>query len=228
MDYQRLYNQLVERAQNRTLEGYKEKHHILPKCLGGDNSKENLIELTAREHFLCHMLLCEIYPKENKLKYALWCMVNGKHKVINNDFTPSSRLYERARLNFIKIHTGFKFTDEMRSRTGMKSGFSYSQESKDKMRGSKLGRAVTWGDKISKGKTGISREITWGDKISKGKTGKSYNTRHVEQICPQTHQILNYFISINEAKKITGAKSIASVLCGDCKTSGGFIWRYKE
>jgi hypothetical protein len=211
MDYQRIYNQLVKRAQNRILEGYKEKHHIIPKCLGGSNNKENLVELTAREHFLCHILLCEIYPKESKLKYALWCMANGKHKSINSDFTPSSRLYERTRLNFIKIHTGFKFTDEMRSKTGMKLGFNYSQESKDKMKESKLGRVVTWGDKISK-----------------GKIGKSYNTRHVEQICPKTFQILNSFISINEAKKITGAKSIASVLCGDCKTSGGFIWRYQE
>jgi hypothetical protein len=155
-------------------------------------------------------------------------MANGKHKSINSDFTPSSRLYERTRLNFIKIHTGFKFTDEMRSKTGMKLGFNYSQESKDKMKESKLGRVVTWGDKISKSKTGIPRKITWGDKISKGKIGKSYNTRHVEQICPKTFQILNSFISINEAKKITGAKSIASVLCGDCKTSGGFIWRYQE
>jgi hypothetical protein len=228
MDYQRIYNQLVKRAQNRILEGYKEKHHIIPKCLGGSNNKENLVELTAREHFLCHILLCEIYPKESKLKYALWCMANGKHKSINSDFTPSSRLYERTRLNFIKIHTGFKFTDEMRSKTGMKLGFNYSQESKDKMKESKLGRVVTWGDKISKSKTGIPRKITWGDKISKGKIGKSYNTRHVEQICPKTFQILNSFISINEAKKITGAKSIASVLCGDCKTSGGFIWRYQE
>jgi hypothetical protein len=116
----------------------------------------------------------------------------------------------------------------MRSKTGMKLGFNYSQESKDKMKESKLGRVVTWGDKISKSKTGIPRKITWGDKISKGKIGKSYNTRHVEQICPKTFQILNSFISINEAKKITGAKSIASVLCGDCKTSGGFIWRYQE
>jgi hypothetical protein len=228
MNYQRIYNQLIERAQNRTLDGYKEKHHIIPKCLGGSNDKENLIELTAREHFLCHMLLCEIYPKENKLKYALWCMVNGKHKSINNDFIPNSRLYERARLNFIEAHTGFKFTDEMRSKTGMKPGFKYSQESKNKMKKNKLGRKVTWGDKISKGKKGIPREITWGDKISKSKKDKSYNTRYVEQICPQTANIINTFISVKEAKRITGARSIASVLCGDCKTSGGYIWRYKK
>jgi hypothetical protein len=228
MDYQKIYNQLIERAQSRTLEGYKEKHHIIPKCLGGSNDKENLVELTAREHFLCHMLLCEIYPKENKLKYALWCMVNGKHKSLNNNFTPNSRLYEIARLGFIKAHTGFKFTDEMKSKIGLPKGFKYSIESKNKMKLSQLGRKVTWGEKISESKKGVSRKITWGDKISKNKINKTYNTRHVEQICPITHQILNTFISVNEAKKLTGAKSIASVLCGDCKTSGGYIWRYKK
>ena len=228
MDYQRIYNQLVKRAQNRILEGYKEKHHIIPKCLGGSNDKENLVELTAREHFLCHILLCEIYPKENKLKYALWCMINGKHKSLNNNFIPNSRLYEIARLGFIKAHTGFKFTDEMKSKIGLPKGFKYSIESKNKMKLSKLGRKVTWGEKISEGKKGVPRKITWGDKISKSKINKTYNTRHVEQICPITHQVLNTFISVNEAKKLTGAKSIASVLCGDCKTSGGYIWRYKK
>jgi len=80
MDYQKIYNQIIERAKTRQLEGYKEKHHILPKCIGGLDVKENLVELTAREHFLCHKLLCKIYPNEYKLWYALWLMVIGKQK----------------------------------------------------------------------------------------------------------------------------------------------------
>jgi hypothetical protein len=99
MDYQRIYNQLVKRAQNRTLEGYKEKHHILSKCLGGDNSEENLVELTAREHFLCHMLLCEIYPNDIKLYHALWMMSNIKKRknFQYKDFI-SSRQYEKLKI----------------------------------------------------------------------------------------------------------------------------------
>jgi hypothetical protein len=81
MDYQRIYNQIIERAKTRQLDGYKEKHHIVPKCLGGSNDKINLVELTAREHFICHVLLCEIYPKENKLKHALFLMAIGKQKI---------------------------------------------------------------------------------------------------------------------------------------------------
>ena len=85
MDYTKTYNQIIERAQNRKLDGYTEKHHIVPKCIGGLDVKENIVKLTAREHFLCHMLLCEIYPKENKLKHALFLMAIGKQKVKENN-----------------------------------------------------------------------------------------------------------------------------------------------
>ena len=42
MDYQKIYNSLIERSKNRLLEGYSEKHHIVPRCLGGTNKKENI------------------------------------------------------------------------------------------------------------------------------------------------------------------------------------------
>ena len=103
MDYQKIYNQIIERAKERILEGYKEKHHILPKCLGGSNDKNNLVELTAREHFLCHRLLCEIYPKNDKLWYALFLMAIGKNRHSKTDpYKISSRTYEFLKLNFIE------------------------------------------------------------------------------------------------------------------------------
>lgn len=57
-------------AKNRVIVGYSERHHIIPKCLDGTNSKTNIVRLTVKEHYVCHKLLCEIYPNENKLK---WC-----------------------------------------------------------------------------------------------------------------------------------------------------------
>ena len=75
MRYEYIYNQIIERAKNRVLVGYNEKHHIIPKCLGGDNSKENLVKLTFREHFICHRLLCKIYPKNSKIHHAFSSMV---------------------------------------------------------------------------------------------------------------------------------------------------------
>jgi hypothetical protein len=34
-------------------------HHIIPECDGGDNSKENRVKLTNREHFIAHVLLAK-------------------------------------------------------------------------------------------------------------------------------------------------------------------------
>ena len=77
MDYEKHYNLLIDRAKNRTLEGYFEKHHIIPRCMGGDDSKENLVRLTAEEHYVAHQLLVKMYPDNDSLVYALRRMSGG-------------------------------------------------------------------------------------------------------------------------------------------------------
>lgn len=74
MDYLKIYNSIIERARFREIIGYKEKHHIIPRCMGGTDSNENMVDLTPKEHFLCHLLLCEIYPNHEGLKYAAFSM----------------------------------------------------------------------------------------------------------------------------------------------------------
>lgn len=49
---------------------YKERHHIIPKCMGGTNDKDNLIDLYAREHFIAHKLLAEENPDNYSLVLA--------------------------------------------------------------------------------------------------------------------------------------------------------------
>ena len=52
------YYNIIARANQRVnQEGYFEKHHIIPRSLGGSNEVSNLVKLTAKEHFICHMLL---------------------------------------------------------------------------------------------------------------------------------------------------------------------------
>ena len=62
MDYQKIYTTLVRKGQSRILEGYSEKHHIVPRCLGGTDEATNLVSLTPEEHYLCHLILVKIYP----------------------------------------------------------------------------------------------------------------------------------------------------------------------
>lgn len=103
MDYTKIYNSLVERAKNRKLTTYKEKHHIIPKCMGGSNNKENLVELTAREHYIAHLLLVKIYPNNDKLKIAVWNMLNVSNSYHKRVYTISNRLYEEYRIYASKI-----------------------------------------------------------------------------------------------------------------------------
>lgn len=64
MNYLKLYNNIIDRAKTRTMEGYKETHHIIPKSCGGTDDKFNLVDLTAKEHFICHLLLAKIYEND--------------------------------------------------------------------------------------------------------------------------------------------------------------------
>jgi len=105
MDYQRIYDQIIERSKlsdRKKIKGgqYFEEHHVLPKCLGGDNSKVNRVLLTAREHFICHKLLVKIYPDVPKLVFSLFCMVIQKTKTQNRDYTVSSREYSNLKEDY--------------------------------------------------------------------------------------------------------------------------------
>jgi hypothetical protein len=70
MNYSKHYKQLIERSKDRIILGYSEKHHILPRCLGGSDDIANLAVLTAEEHFVAHQLLCKMYPGNYRLTMA--------------------------------------------------------------------------------------------------------------------------------------------------------------
>jgi hypothetical protein len=123
MEYLKIYNKIIERAKFRNLSGYTEKHHIIPKCLGGSNKRDNIVSLTPKEHYICHKLLCEIYSTENKLKYAFWRMCN----VANNEFQDrnykvSSKIYSRIKdeISLITSKRTKNYSVEMRKLIGKK------------------------------------------------------------------------------------------------------------
>ena len=85
MNYQKIYNNIIQRGQNRILEEYKERHHIVPRCLGGTNEATNLVFLTPEEHYLCHLLLVKLYPKDIRLVKAAMFMVSSNNNVKRNN-----------------------------------------------------------------------------------------------------------------------------------------------
>lgn len=83
--YIKWYNSIIDRAKNRKIDGYYEEHHIKPLCMGGDDSKENIVDLTPEEHYVCHQLLAKIYPMNSSLIFAANMMtVHGEHQGRNN------------------------------------------------------------------------------------------------------------------------------------------------
>lgn len=123
MEYLKIYNRIVERATNRDVLGYVEKHHIIPKCLGGNNKKSNIVSLTAKEHYICHKLLCEIYPNESKLKYAFWRMCNvANNEYQERNYKVSARVYSRIKgeISLITSKHTKNYSVEMRKLIGEK------------------------------------------------------------------------------------------------------------
>lgn len=93
--YIRRYNKFIEFFKNNLPEGYVEKHHIIPKCMGGNNEKENLVLLPVRVHFLCHYLLYKGYP-ENRLLAHAFAMMGNNTPYTKRTF--SSRMYEETKI----------------------------------------------------------------------------------------------------------------------------------
>lgn len=71
MNYEKIYNAIIKKARERTIDEYTESHHIIPKCLNGTDDKTNLVNLTPEEHFLCHVLLVKVYPNDKNLILAV-------------------------------------------------------------------------------------------------------------------------------------------------------------
>lgn len=92
--YLKRYNKLISYYQSIIVDGYVEKHHIIPKCMGGTDDRMNLVALPVRVHFICHYLLHKAYPNNSPLALALSMMT------VNNPYQKrqsKSYLYEIAR-----------------------------------------------------------------------------------------------------------------------------------
>lgn len=90
---------------------YYERHHIKPKSIFPElaKDKDNLVLLTAREHFLAHYLLCKIYS-EGKEHFQMLCafqrMTKNTSKV-NNLLYMNSRLFEKMKTELVEQRREF-------------------------------------------------------------------------------------------------------------------------
>jgi len=103
--YTSWYNNIINTAQRSQRECYLEVHHIIPKSFykrisktgwldGNPDDKNNLVKLTAKEHFVCHLLLTKMTTgiAYKKSVYAVKRCRNGKPGTLQ--YIPSGRIYQ--------------------------------------------------------------------------------------------------------------------------------------
>ena len=102
MNYQKNYSEYMDYVKSlkreKDVEIYYETHHILPRSLGGDDSDENLVLLTYREHYLAHFLLWKIFNNK-EMTFSFWLMNNTGNKI---NFNINSKIYSNLKSKFIE------------------------------------------------------------------------------------------------------------------------------
>lgn len=103
MNYKKIYDQIVQNRIKNIAEGYVECHHIIPVSLGGKDVDSNIVKLSAREHFVCHLLLLKMqrlgspdyYKMLNAFVMMCWCHGENQER-----YYISSKLYEAKKKEF--------------------------------------------------------------------------------------------------------------------------------
>jgi hypothetical protein len=128
--YSKCYYRIIENRKSNPVTGYSEKHHIIPRSLGGSNKKENLVSLTAREHFICHRLLVKMTTGTDKMKmsYAIRCLINQENQH-QQRYKITSRTY-----NAIIANTRENISKHQRGENNPFYGKTHSAEVRAKMR----------------------------------------------------------------------------------------------
>lgn len=168
MNYYRIYSSLMQKRKGLKPSGYTEKHHIIPKSLGGSNEPSNLVILTAREHFIAHLLLSKMYSEGSihwiKMQKALIRMFSESYT--QERYSPS-KWYAYAKEK-ASVATHINQSGNGNSQYGkvwiynelLKLTTSTKKEDLPKYleNGWKVGRVIKWDNRSSKAKGYLSPE----------------------------------------------------------------------
>ena len=79
---------------------YCERHHFIPRCMGGGNEAWNLVYLTAKEHFVAHHLLWKSNPSNMKLLNAFVAMCTKQDRQKERKLYVSAKRYEALKKTY--------------------------------------------------------------------------------------------------------------------------------
>ena len=161
--YLRWYESIIANAKSKQHE-FTECHHILPRSMGGSDEQSNLVELSPREHFICHLLLtkCTIGEAKNSMVFAAFMMAKVKNDRQQRIYSINSRIYdvlakERAKL-VSQIKSGCTLSEEHKAKISKSLiGRKHSDEAKQKIsKNHRRGQSEETSTKISQSKSGVA------------------------------------------------------------------------
>lgn len=168
--YTKWYFKIVNNSkiQNRVKgEIYYEKHHKIPKSLGGNNTKSNIVLLTGREHYICHLLLTKMCI-EKEHHYA---MIKAFHILTHSKgIKINSRLFSSRREEYSKACSQYRKGKKLSEETKQKI-----KENHHDVSGIKNPR---YGKKLSE-ETKI--KIIKNRRSFKGNKNPNYGKKHTEE-----------------------------------------------
>ncbi len=156
--YLNRYNKFINALKNQSIDGYYEKHHIVPKSMGGLDTADNLIKLTARQHYLAHWMLWKAYG--GSMARAFFMM-----SCVKKEQCRSSKIYDKARQ---------EYSEEVRKQmTGKPAQSKFTPEHREKLRKAKLGKKLTPEHRANVGKARIGKPLSEEHKMKISTTKRS-------------------------------------------------------
>ena len=209
-------NILATRGRFACGDEYHERHHIVPKCMGGTNDEDNLIDLFAREHFEAHRLLTLENPENDKLAYALWCMSHIKGNKNQDRYMVTPEEYEESRIMFSKQHS-----IQIKGDNHPFYGRHHTNETKKRISEFNQGeKNYFYGKHYFAENNGF-----YGKRHNEESKKKMSDAKKIPIICVNT---LTIYISAKDASINTGINpgNIRQACKGNLKTAGGYSWSY--
>lgn len=108
MNYQRIYELLMQRGQTDRSGLFTERHHVVPRCFGGNDSTDNIVRLTPDEHRLAHLLLHKIHPGHRGLMTAALMMSQGRRIFVSARMLQSEIMRSERNPNRLNPRRGDK------------------------------------------------------------------------------------------------------------------------
>ena len=152
------YTQFIGSLRGQSVDGYAEVHHIVPRSLGGSDDADNLIRLTARQHYVAHWMLSRALG--GSAARAFFMMSNfGRYGQVN------STTYAIARQEYAELAAV-----QMKGRTMR----PVSEETRKKQSQAKLGKKLTPEhiEKVRQTRIGVKLSDQWKANVSAAKRGR--------------------------------------------------------